>query len=91
MNVKTCLFVEGTEVFKDCPNALVVFFESNPDCSWGDNNRTLVSPDVIIDSIESIVDLSEPDNDEKSLDSQVRTVFERLDGLPENVYVDLEN
>lgn len=85
MKTQTCQFIEGTEVFKDQRLAWNAFVESNPNCTWGDNNRTLVTPDVIIDSLELT------DFDEGIEKKQAEVVLERLKSIPEGVYVDLEN
>ena len=89
MNVKSCQFVEATEVFKDCMKAYDIFCISEPDCSWGDNNRTMVSRDVIVNAIESFFDVEEDDSDPTN--EQVKKLFERLNNLNEHTYIDLEN
>jgi hypothetical protein len=85
MKTQTCQFVEATEVFKGHPLAWELFLDSNPNCTWGDNNRSMVSPDVVIDALED----SEPDAGDQ--EKQVGQVVERLKKIPEGVYVDLEN
>lgn len=85
MIVKSCKFVEGTAVFKNCGDAWDLFVNGNPSCTWGDNNRSMVTPDVISTFLED----AETDTD--SIEDQVKTVVKRLAGLPDNVYVDLEN
>lgn len=85
MNIKTCQYVEASEVFKGFGLAWDVFINSDPQCSWGDNNRTMVTPDVIIDAMEDS-DLNEG-NEEK----QVEQVVKILRSLPQDMYVDLEN
>lgn len=84
MIVKSCKFVEATEVFKDCPKAWDVFFNGSPDCSWGDNNRTMVTPDVISNCIRA----SDYDDGDEL---QVKKVLKRLESIEPNTYVDLEN
>jgi len=105
MNVKSCQFVEATEVFKDCMKAYDIFCVSEPDCSWGDNNRTMVSRDVIVNAIESFSDVDDEEDDSfrtflwrdkmaggvNSTDEQVKKVFERLNTLNVHTYIDLEN
>ena len=85
MNVQTCKFVSATDVFEGHGLAWDVFINSDPKCTWGDNNRSLVTSDVIIDALE-LSDMN-AGNEER----QVNIVVERLKGLPEGVYVDLEN
>ena len=79
MNVLTCEYVEASEVFKNCPEAWEFFAASDPDCTWGSNNRTLVTPDVIAVSLE-----------EGDQTKQVKTVLRRLKKLGQT-YIDLEN
>ena len=92
MNVKQCSFVEPSEVFEGCPLALEVFAISEPQCSWGDNNRSLVTPDVIRTALEDAVSLPDPEDDEETTEEQkqVAIVVGRLDSLGET-YIDLEN
>lgn len=84
MIIKTCKFVEATSVFKDCPLAWDLFVNGDPPCTWGDNNRSLVTPDVIANFLE------DAEFDVKAED-QVNTVVARLDNLEDNTYIDLEN
>lgn len=84
MNIKTCRYVGASEIFKGLDLAWEVFCNSDPDCTWGDNNRSLVTADVIIDAIEAS-DM----NDKES--SQAKKAFERLDSLEDDIYVDLES
>jgi hypothetical protein len=85
--VLTCEFVESSEVFRDCPSAMEVFSECDPDCSWGNNNRTMVTPDVIINTLDGAY----IDEDEAELQKEIDTVLARLRELPHTMYVDLEN
>ena len=92
MNVKQCSFVESSEVFEGCPLALDAFANSEPACSWGDNDRSLVTPDVIRTAPEDAVSLPDPADDEEPTEEQkqVAIVFGRLDSVGET-YIDLEN
>lgn len=85
MNIKTCRYVEATEIFKGFGLAWDVFINSDPACTWGDNNRSMVTADVIIDALEQS-DLN-VGNEAK----QVEQVVKILDTLEPDVYVDLEN
>ena len=76
--IQTCQYVEASYVFKDCPKAWDAF--SNGD-TWGDNNRTLVTPDVIL----LVLDQSD-DSEHK----EVKKVIKRLESLGQT-YIDLEN
>lgn len=84
MIIKSCKFVEASEVFKDCPRAWEIFVEGDPGCTWGDNNRSMVTPDVISTFFENA------DYYENEI-GQVETVIKRLDSLEDHTYVDLEN
>ena len=85
MKTQTCQFIEATEVFEGQNLAWELFLDSNPNCTWGDNNRSMVAPDVVIDALED----SEPDAGDQ--ENQVNLVIEKLKKIPEGVYVDLEN
>lgn len=86
MKIETCQYVPASDVFKDCPKAWSIFIDSDPDCSWGNNNRTLVTKEVILLAIENYW----YDEDEENEDGR-GTVADRLESLDESVYVDLEN
>jgi hypothetical protein len=85
MNIKTCQYVEASEVFKGYGLAWDVFINSEPNCTWGDNNRSLVTPDVIIDAMEN------SDLNVGPEQRQVEQVVKILESLPQDMYVDLEN
>jgi len=85
MNIQTCKYVNGTEIFEGQGLAWDVFINSDPNCTWGDNNRSMVTADVIYDALEQS-DLN-VGNEER----QVNLVLGRLKEVPEGVYVDLEN
>lgn len=85
MDIKTCKFVEASEVFKDMDRAWEAFANSDPQCTWGGNNRSMCIGDVISDALEDI------DLDEGAQEKQVRIVIERLKELGPDVYIDLEN
>lgn len=90
MNILTCEFVECSEVFKDCPLAHDIFVNSDPDCSWGGNNRTMVTPNVLIAILSAHEEWIESSWDKKEA-KQVAKVLKRLHKLPETMYIDLEN
>jgi hypothetical protein len=85
MNIKTCRYVEASEIFKGFGLAMDVFINSDPDCSWGDNNRSMVTADVIINALE------ESDLNVGNEAKQVEQVIKILDSLEPDVYIDLEN
>jgi hypothetical protein len=79
MKIEHCLFVCGSDVFKGQNEVWVALCESDPDCSFGNNNRSLVSRDFLLTALDGI--------DAKG----VRSVRSRLERLPAEVYIDLEN
>ena len=83
MKRHTCEFVQASDVFKECHHAMEAFAESDPPCSWGENNRSLVTPEVIINALKEI--------DAEDVQDEVDTVLERLKALPTDLYIDLEN
>lgn len=88
--IQTCQFVQFSDLFQGCPAAADLFSNTDPNCSWGDNNRTMVVPHFITNHLKSVADFS----NRKRLTAeqrQVKTVLARLDALPADVYVDLEN
>jgi hypothetical protein len=84
MIVKSCKFVEASQIFKDFPLAWDLFVNSDPSCTWGDNNRSMVTPDVISDALQNA------DADDKQA-KQVEAVVAKLASIEVNTYVDLEN
>lgn len=85
MNIKTCRYVEATEIFKGYGLAWDVFINSDPQCTWGDNNRSMVTAEVIIYALE------ESDLNVGNEANQVEQVLKILDTIEPDVYVDLEN
>ena len=83
MEILTAEFVLGSDVFEGCRQVYDGFCDNDPDCSWGDNNRSLVRPDVILESLPG---------DDVGIDPvEIETVRNRLESLPAGVMVDLEN
>lgn len=96
MQVHQCRFVLASDLFAGCPMAMNAFANGDPDCSWGDNNRTMVTEDVIRRLLEDVVDIPESDEplDDEPLDDeqqQTKLVLERLKNIPDDCYIDLEN
>jgi len=76
---ETCRFIAASHLFSEQSNAWITFAGSDPPFTWGDANRTLVSPDSLESYLES---LGTSDFDD---------VLKRLAELPNDVYIDLEN
>lgn len=52
MDKHTCEFYLSSDLFNGCQQAYDAFFESGPDCTWGDNNRSIVTAGLIRDCLE---------------------------------------
>ena len=81
MTIETCRFVTGSELFDGLKELWDKFSDSDPDFSWGGNDRTLVDPVAILNHLDNSV----IDNEK-----QVQTLRRRVGKLPKDVYVDLE-
>lgn len=84
--VYTCNFIKASDLFKDCELAFTAFSDSSPDCSWGDNDKTMVVARLIQQSLEMMKGYSD-----KQCDDEIEIVMERLDSIPGSMLVDLEN
>ena len=82
MEIKTCRYVDASDVFEGCPDAWQSFMDSDPPVSWGDANRTMTTSELIIDA------LMEFDHEEE-IAEQIDMVLNRLQKV--DVYIDLEN
>lgn len=93
MNVESCRFVLASDVFKDCSDAWATFCDNDPDCSFGSNNRSMITVDVIRTTLENFLFEDEDDVDYQPSEEekQIKLVFERLDSIEHDVYIDLEN
>lgn len=83
--VLTAQFVEASEVFFGQRQAWEAFDSGEPDCSWGNNNRTFVTPNIV----ETALNNARGDDDDT--DTEIDIVLERLATLPQDMYIDLEN
>lgn len=89
-------FVQASDLFENCRSAWHIFAYSDPNCSWGDNNRTLINASYI----GSILRQYEVEEDDPAdLPQQIYTVLRRIKETGEQLinrtnddfYVDLEN
>ena len=85
IEVKTVKFVSGSQVFEGLIAAFDAFCDNNPPFSWGDNNYALVAPEDIVKHLEGCLDCGEQTK------AEIETAIGRLNQLPDDVYVDLEN
>jgi len=84
MEVKTCTFIDASDVFEGCPDAWQVFMDFVGDAvNWGNANRTMTTSDLISDTLYSWF------SDDEKVENQIDKVIARLKNV--NHYVDLEN
>lgn len=79
-----CSFVDCCDLFQGLHLLYCEFVNSRPPFSWGDNNRTLVTAESILDHLDAC-DIDHP--------KQLKELRKRVEGLIEGnqTYVDLEN
>ena len=85
IKVHKCQFVLEADLFKGLDDLWREFCESEPDFTWGDNNRSLVTAKSILDHLYNTAWTNE---------EQLELLRLRVEKcLPEggNTYVDLEN
>jgi hypothetical protein len=80
MTVLCVKYVKSSEVFDGLSTAEDAFAEHATDCSWGDNDFSLVSPQLIIYALDEAEDTDE-----------IEQAIKRLKSLAPDVYVDLEH
>jgi hypothetical protein len=85
MEIRTCSFVEVTDIFAGCPDAWQMFIDSDPPVSWGDANRTLVSPEFMTFMLEDCF------SDDNQIARQIDLVLYKVKNLDCTTYIDLEN
>jgi hypothetical protein len=85
MKIKTCSFVDASDLFLGCPDAWQEFMDSDPPVSWGDAHRTLVSPDFMDSVVSDIF------SDDYQIAEQLNNVLRRVRSLKYETYIDLEN
>jgi hypothetical protein len=83
--LRTCTFVEASAVFAGCTLAWQAFAAAEPDYSWGNNVRSLVSPDGLSASLEEV------DASLLQVRTEVATVIARLKVMDPSLLIDLEN
>jgi hypothetical protein len=83
MKIKTCSFVDASDLFMGCPDAWQEFMDSDPPVSWGDAHRTLVSPDFMDSVVSDIF------SDDYQIAEQLNNVLRRVRSLKYETYIDL--
>lgn len=84
MEIKTCRFVDASDLFQGCPDAWQAFMDADPPVSWGDANRTMVSVQLMEFALIDMV------SDDENIEKQIDKVHNRLQQIG-GVYIDLEN
>lgn len=85
MIIKTCSFIDASDLFIGCPDAWQMFIDSDPPVSWGDANRTLVSPEFMTFVLEDCF------SDDNQIARQIDLVLNKVKNLDFTTYIDLEN
>ncbi len=83
--IKTCSYIDSSELFKDCEEAWYLFVDFSKDCSWGDNDLSLIAASLIGDTLDN----SDPSTKEE--EKQIKIIFKRIDELGLDFFVNLEN
>ncbi len=81
--IHTRSFVTFSDLFSGLPKARVEYAEAS-EYTWGDKPHSLVDPESILATLEFM------DSDSDS-DSEIVEAIKRLQALPQDVFVDLEN
>lgn len=93
--IRTCKFIDASNLFAGSVKVWDIFKHGDPDCSWGDNNRTMVTPQTIIKVLEDhlrIFGTSWHSSDDIQLVvNKCKAIIEFSKPLNEPVYIDLEN
>ena len=82
MTIRTVQFVNASEVFQNHPSVWTAFYESDPGYTWGNNNHTLASRDMLISELRRL------DADEVP---GVDAMIDILSTLEIDTFIDLEN
>lgn len=87
MTVQTAQFVDMSDIFEGYPNVAQAFAAAdNHPFTWGDNNRSLVSKERFKDTLDEACE-----DDDNVSDDDLTVVKDRIDSIPDDVYIDLEN
>lgn len=97
MTVETCKYIESTELIPDNWDWFFCAISENAPFSWGDNNRTMVSPERFLNHCEDVFEFHEEvDEDEKDIFVKRLKTLIRLDDASRadggmGIYIDLEH
>ena len=87
METKKVEYVDASILFDGCKEAWSIFCDSDPDCSWGDNEITLVNSKMIVKVLESYIE----EEEENKSNRHVMIVLKRIKEADKDFYVNLEN
>jgi len=84
VTIERCSFALCSEMFNELDDLCNEFCDSEPPFSWGDNNRSLVTGEAILNHL---------DNCNIKNESQLDALRKRIVKLPQGnqTYIDLEN
>ena len=85
MEIKTCSFIEASDLFTECADAWQLLLDSDPPVTWGDANRTMVSTDFMTFMLEDCF------SDDNQIARQIELVLNKVKNLDFAIYIDLEN
>ena len=95
MKIETCQFVTLTSVLEGVPHLAQFFRETDHNSfTWGDCNRSMISINTFLGEFSDDEFVFYADGDDtlyKTLQSEYGTLYNKLDGLDQNIYIDLEN
>ncbi len=92
LKVETCSFVNISDVFKNCTSAWQEFCNyGNHPFTWGDNNRSLINKERLLEYIEDNFNISSDEEEAYEVEKEWVTVKQRLATLSEFLYIDLES
>lgn len=83
--METCEFVSASVIFHELPHAWEAVMDHSDDLTFGENNRSLVTGDVLFNLLDVL------DYEEREWNNQVFQAAARLQAIGLQTYVDLEN
>lgn len=85
-NIETCRFVRLSQALDGLKKCEEVFMQHDHNTTWGDADRTLISRS----RMNEMFDYMRDGTDEQT-DAEILAAKTRIDDLPEDTYIDLEN
>ena len=92
MKIQKVSYVNLSDLFHDCDDAIEQFNCSDFDVSFGDASHTLVNKDTFIKMMEDAgLDEAEINPEQTPLDFDLKTIYNRFHNLKDNILIDLES